>query len=397
MLTLKTFFWFFLFIVFYAYFGYGILLFVLVTLKKMFASPKKTLNTESLPEITLFIAAYNEKDYVKAKLDNTYALDYPADKLKIVWITDGSDDGTPDEIRRYADNRVEVYHVPERGGKIGAMNRGMKFIKSPFVVFSDANTMLGQESIRRIATLFSNPKVGCVSGEKRVVAVGNESASATEGIYWKYESKLKQWDAELYSVVGAAGELFAIRTELYQEVEPDTLLDDFIISLRIAMNGYTIQYDPQAYAQEHPSANVKEELKRKVRISAGGIQSVLRLKSLLNIFKYGTLSFQYISHRVLRWTLAPVGLPIVFVSSGVLSVINTEMGQNNLYQLAFVAQVVFYLTAFLGYLFERKKKRVKLLYLPYYFWIMNYAVFLGFRRFMKGKQSVNWERARRAG
>ena len=162
------------------------------------------------------------------------------------------------------------------------------------MVFSDANTLLGRDSVRIIVDLFRNPKVGCVSGEKRIhQKQADAAAGAGEGLYWKYESTLKKWDAELYSVVGAAGELFAVRTELFHEVEPDTLLDDFIISLRIAMQGYTIQYNPDAYAIETASANVKEELKRKIRISAGGIQSIIRLKKLLNIFKYGTLSFQY--------------------------------------------------------------------------------------------------------
>jgi len=396
MLLLKILFWFFAVTIVYSYIGYGIVLFILVRIKRIFGIKKEKLPENDLPDITLLIAAYNERDYVRKKLENSYSLEYPKNKLKIVWITDGSDDGTPDVIRELADDRTFVYHVPERGGKIGAINRAIQFVTSPIVVFSDANTMLGKESIIRIARLFNDPKVGCVSGEKRVVATGNEAASASEGVYWKYESKLKQWDAELYSVVGAAGELFAVRTNLFEKVEPDTLLDDFIISLRIAMRGYTIQYDPQAYAEEHPSANVKEELKRKVRISAGGIQSIVRLAPLLNIFRYGLLSFQYISHRVLRWTLAPLGLPVVFLSSLAL-MFSQEPYSAGFYTAAFLLQTIFYLLVIAGYMLEILNTRVKLLYVPYYFWIMNYAVFLGFKRYIKGKQSVNWERAKRAG
>ena len=129
-----------------------------------------------------------------------------------------------------------VYHLPERNGKISAMNRGIQFVKTPIVIFSDANTLLGKESVKRIVTLFGNPKVGCVSGEKRIINKESDVASgAGEGLYWKYESALKKWDAELYSVVGAAGELFAIRTALYRHVEKDTLLDDFMISLRVVI------------------------------------------------------------------------------------------------------------------------------------------------------------------
>jgi cellulose synthase/poly-beta-1,6-N-acetylglucosamine synthase-like glycosyltransferase len=243
--------------------------------------------------------------------------------------------------------------------------------------------------------LFADPKVGCVSGEKRIYSKEKDAAAgAGEGLYWKYESTLKKWDAELYSVVGAAGELFAIRTELFQEVERDTLLDDFIISLRVAQKGYTIQYDPEAYAIESASANVKEELKRKVRISAGGIQSVIRLRSLLNFFKFGTLSFQYISHRVLRWTLAPLSLLFMIPINFVLA-LSESFSTTGFFTILFYLQILFYVAALLGWYLENKSIKVKILFVPYYFFIMNLSVFLGFNRYIKGKQTVNWERAKR--
>ncbi|NVO19557.1 MAG: glycosyltransferase family 2 protein [Bacteroidetes bacterium] len=394
MTTLKIIFWLLLFIVFYAYVGYGLLLFIIIRFRRMMGFGKAMNMVENYePEVTLFIAAYNEKDFVAEKIRNSKELDYPAEKLHMVWVTDGSDDGTPDEIRKF--EGVTVHHLPQRNGKIGAMNRGMKFVESPIVVFCDANTMLGRESIRRIVKLFSNPMVGCVSGEKRIFNKEKDGAAgAGEGLYWKYESTLKKWDAELYSVVGAAGELFAIRTELYREVEKDTLLDDFIISLRVAQDGYTIQYDPEAYAIETASANVKEELKRKIRISAGGIQSVVRLSSLLNFFKYGTLSFQYISHRVLRWTLAPLSLALL-IPLGLIIALNEGIINLGLYNILFWMQVLFYLSALLGWYLENRSIRVKILFVPYYFFIMNLSVFLGLKRYLKGSQSVNWERAKR--
>jgi len=394
MLALKITFWSLLFIIFYAYVGYGILLYVIIKVRRLLGFGKVEEGAKEYePDVTLFIAAYNEKDFVAAKIQNSLELEYPKEKLHMVWVTDGSDDGTPDELKKYGG--VTVHHLPGRSGKIGAMNRGMKFVETPIVVFCDANTMLGKESIRRIVKMFSNPKVGCVSGEKRIFSKEKDAAAgAGEGLYWKYESTLKKWDAELYSVVGAAGELFAIRTALYQEVERDTLLDDFIISLRVAQSGYTIQYDPEAYAIETASANVKEELKRKIRISAGGLQSVVRLRSLLNVFKYGTLSFQYISHRVLRWTLAPLSL-LILIPTGLLLAINEGLFNFGFYSILFWMQVLFYCSALLGWYLENKSIKVKLLFVPYYFFIMNLSVFLGLRRFLKGSQSVNWERAKR--
>ena len=195
-------------------------------------------------------------------------------------------------------------------------------------------------------------------------------------------------------MVGAAGELFAIRTELWQEVEKDTLLDDFIISLRVAMGGHTIQYNPEAYAIETASANVKEELKRKIRISAGGIQSVVRLRALLNIFKYGTLSFQYISHRVLRWTLTPL-LLLLIIPINLILALNAGMNITNIYTLLFYGQIIFYVAALTGWFLENRKIKIKVLFVPYYFFIMNLSVFLGFKRYLKGSQSVKWERAKR--
>lgn len=388
--TLEIIFWILLAIIFYTYIGYGIVLFFMIRIKRLFKKKKEiVLSDDELPEVTLLIAAFNEQDYVKAKVENTQSLNYPQHKLIQIWVTDGSDDATPELLKAY--NNVEVLHKPERNGKIAAMNRGVKFVKSPIVIFSDANTLLGKESIRKIAEMFADPKTGCVSGEKRIFNADSEAASAAgEGIYWKYESTLKRWDAELYSAVGAAGELFAIRTELFKEVEADTLLDDFIISLRVAMQGYKIDYDPEAYAIETASANVKEELKRKIRIAAGGIQSIVRLYPLLNIFKYGILSFQYISHRVLRWTITPLALVLMLLINIVLAPFST------LFLVILGLQILFYLSALIGWVLENKKLKVKIFFIPYYFFIMNYAVFMGFGRYMKKSQSVNWERAKRA-
>jgi len=348
------------FIVFYTYVGYGIILFFIVRFRRLTGLYKPFVPHEDYePEVTLFITAFNEKDYVDMKMKNTLGLDYPAEKLRILWITDGSDDGTPELLKPYS--RAEVHHLPERRGKIAAMNRGIQFVSTPVVVFSDANTMLGRESIRRIVRLFSNPKVGCVSGEKRIAGKERDTAAGSgEGLYWNYEPTLKKWDAELYSVVGAAGELFAIRTELYREVEPDTLLDDFIVSLRVAAEGYTIQYDPEAYALESASASVKEELKRKIRISAGGIQSVVRLSSLLNVFRYGTLSFQYISHRVLRWTITPFAL-ILLLPVNILLTAGNGFTNPSLYSVLFWLQLLFYLSALAGWYLENRAVRNKLL------------------------------------
>lgn len=288
--TLEILFFVLLFIVFYTYVGYGILLWILVKIKQSFISfydtdePEQETcrngNNTDLPEITLFITAYNEEQVVDGKMKNCQELDYPKEKLHIVWVTDGSNDRTNEKLKAYPD--VTLLFVPERKGKTAAMNRGMGFVTTPLVIFTDANTFINPQAVREIVKCFNYPQVGCVAGEKRVDMYSTEGAvSGGEGLYWKYESWLKKMDYQLYSAIGAAGELFAIRTPLYEEMPEDTLLDDFMLSLRIAMKQYTIAYCDTAYALESGSADMKEEEKRKVRIAAGGLQSVYRLKELL--------------------------------------------------------------------------------------------------------------------
>nr|WP_320039765.1 glycosyltransferase family 2 protein [uncultured Bacteroides sp.] len=393
MKSLEITFWLSLIIVFYTYLGYGIVLYLLVKTKELFSKQKaKTLQTkENLPEVTLFITAFNEEAVVKDKMDNCRALDYSNDKLKIVWVTDGSNDNTNELLKAYPE--VTVLFQPERQGKTAALNRGMRFISSPIVIFTDANTMINREAIMEIASEFSDSKVGCVAGEKRIAAKEKDGAAGGgEGIYWKYESTIKALDSRLYSAVGAAGELFAIRKELFEEMERDTLLDDFILSLRIAQKGYKIAYCDKAYAIESASASMNEEEKRKVRIAAGGLQSIWRLRSLLNVFRYGTLSFQYISHRVLRWSLTPI---LLFLMLPLNIILVSEMS-TDIYVILLFLQVLFYVLGLWGYYLSTKQIKNKILFIPYYFLFMNVNVFKGFI-YLKNK-NINgiWEKAKRS-
>lgn len=375
-------------IVFYTYLGYGILLYIMVKIKEIFVKPRTLRLPEPLPEATLLIAAYNEEAIVASKMENCEDLDYPEDKLRLVWITDGSKDNTNEILKEYPE--TTVLYQPRRQGKTAALNRALPYVETPYVIFTDANTMLNKDAIREIVRQFSDPRVGCVAGEKRVEIQAEQGATAGEGIYWKYESALKRLDYRLYSAVGAAGELFAIRTSLFEQMPPDTLLDDFILSLRIAMKGYKIAYSKEAYALESASLNMREEEKRKVRIAAGGLQSVWRLRGLLNIFRYGTLSFQYISHRVLRWTLTPVALFALLPLNLFLACTG-----HILYTAILFLQLVFYLMGYVGYKMERRNLRNKLLFVPYYFLFMNINVIRGYSYLSKHKGTGTWEKARR--
>jgi cellulose synthase/poly-beta-1,6-N-acetylglucosamine synthase-like glycosyltransferase len=388
MIAYKIIFWLSLFVIAYSYVGYGILLYVMVRVKKLLQKIPKSSDHTYEPEVSLVVAAYNEEEFIHIKIKNTLELDYPREKLQVIFITDGSSDATPQIIR---DSPFELLHQPERRGKVAAMNRAIGYVKAPIVVFCDANTLLNKECIRELVKHYTEPKVGAVAGEKKVLAGADAQAAGAEGIYWKYESFLKRLDSEFYSVVGAAGELFSVRTHLFERAQEDTIIEDFVQSLKVCLKGYVVRYEPKAYATESASLSMRDEQKRKVRICAGAFQAMSMLRELFNIFKYPVLSFQFISHRILRWTLCPVCLVLVLISNiGIVLA-----GGDRIYTVLLGLQAVFYVLAIVGWLYANRNIKLKLLYIPYYFLFMNISVFMGFARFIQKRQTVLWEKAAR--
>ena len=275
--------------------------------------------------------------------------------------------------------------------KTHAMNRVMRLVRSKITIFTDANTLLNRDAVLEMTKRFIDPQVSAVSGEKRVLSDEiDDASSAGEGLYWRYESTLKKMGfRNSISTIGAAGELFAIRTLLYEEIPQDTVIEDFYLTMKTTINGFRIAYEPKAYAMEKASTSVREEFKRKIRICAGGFQAIRRMPQLLNFAKRPILAFQFLSHRVLRWTLAPLSLILIFTSSAFLALTSP------LYQLVFAVQVLFYSGAIIGFKFEHIKTRYKFIFIPCYFTMMNWAAIKGFFRFAFGNQSVVWERATR--
>jgi cellulose synthase/poly-beta-1,6-N-acetylglucosamine synthase-like glycosyltransferase len=345
---------------------------------------------EEMPPVTLIVTAYNEEKILEQKLRNTLAIDYPKDKLKILFVTDGSDDASVDLIKRHPS--VHLLHQTRRQGKYAAIKRAMRQVTTPFVVFSDANTMLNAECLRKIIIHYQNKKTGGVAGEKKILRNNYESVvGEAEGMYWQYESFMKKMDAEFYTVVGAAGELFSIRTELFRQMNDDIILDDFIISMQVCLQGFKMKYEPDAFATESPSVSLFEEEKRKTRISAGAYQSIVYLKECLNFFRYPRLSFQFISRRLLRWVFCPLAL----ISLLTTNIILLTKHDSSFFSSLLLAQTLFYVFAFFGLLFVRSGKRAGLFTIPFYFVFMNYCLVKGFIRFAKGKQTVLWEKSLR--
>jgi len=372
--------------VFYNYAGYAIIVYIFNKLTGSRQSIEKDPGFH--PTVAFIVAAFNEQDVIKQKIVNSLELDYPRDRIEFLFVTDGSSDDTAELITQSPG--IRLLHRPERGGKSAALNRAVNIATQDIIIASDANTLLNRDAVKNIVRHYRSANTGGVAGEKKVLdsAHGAKDVGEGEGLYWKYESALKKLDADFYSVVGAAGELFSLRRELYQPLSDNVVLDDFVLSLQVTQKGYRVRYEPDAYAMELPSFSMKDEQKRKIRIAAGGFQAIGMLSSLFAFWKYPRLTFLYVSHRVLRWTLSPLCLILTLLSNAFL----LPAGQE--YVALFVAQVAFYALSFLAWA-SPAIRRIKPAKLAYYFTFMNLSVILGFFRFLRGRQSATWEKARR--
>jgi len=383
-------FWILIAIAAYTYIGYGILIYVLV---KLFGKKpmKAQFDVRNAPTVSLIIPCFNEGPQLRDKVLNTLQLDYPVDKLEIIFICDGSSDGSEKIPMEF--EGIKTMYSPERKGKLAAMKRAVLECKGEILVFCDANTVLNKEAIQLLTLPYKDKNVGAVTGEKYILSDNDgEASSAGEGMYWKYESFLKKLDSDWSTLVGGAGELMSYRRSLFSFLPDDTILDDFMLTMRIAEDGYKVKYVPEARASEYASANVAEEMKRKIRIAAGGWQSISRLKKAINPIHNFNLFFQYVSHRVLRWTLTPFALVLIFILNHYLAFTSDAI----IYKVILLGQYIFYALALAGHLLQGRSIAVKGFFVPYYFYVMNYCAIMGFQRFIKKSQAATWERAKRA-
>lgn len=381
---LELLFWLCFGILFLIYLGYG---FGLCLLSRFFSSPPQNwASINEIPSVCIVIPAYNELNCLPAKLANTLSLDFPFDKLSILVITDGSTDGS--DALNWPDERVRLLHQAQRQGKSAAVNRALGYSDSEITVITDANTLLSPDALLAITAPFQWGTIGAVAGEKRVQADRGNSAS-NEGLYWKYESLVKRWDARFYTIVGAAGELFAFRTQLFKPLEPDAILDDFVLSVRIVEQGFRVAYAPRAKATEQASPSLMAEWKRKIRISAGVFQSLPRLELPFKPFKWPRAWFVFFGHRWMRWMLAPTLLPLFLLCHLCLGIEN-----QGAWMATALLHLGLYSWALLGLALSRLQLKIPLFYTPMYFLMMNAAIVAGALRHLRGEQSVLWEKVR---
>ena len=338
-----------------------------------------------LPLVSLLIVAHNEEDVIEERIRNALAIDYPSDRLEIVIALDGCTDGTSAIVQRYQSHGVRLLEFPQNRGKSTALNHAFESLNGEIVVLSDANTEMEPTAVHRLTPWFSDPRVGVVCG--RLVLIDPISACNVDSHYWKYETFMKRCEGRLGALLGANGAIYAIRKDLFQPIPNQTLIDDFVIPLLAKLNsGCLIIYEPTAVAREETPADVRSEFRRRTRIGAGGFQSIGMLWRLVDP-RQGWVALSFLSHKVLRW-LCPFFMIGAFVS-------NLLLLDNSFYRFVLMSQLGFYLVSVLVAFLPSSTKVLKPLRLATMFTSMNLALFMGFWRWLLGRQNGVWARTSR--
>jgi cellulose synthase/poly-beta-1,6-N-acetylglucosamine synthase-like glycosyltransferase len=387
---MTTVFWISAILLFHTYFGYAVSVWLISHLRKRSGISQHA--PEYKPRIAFIIPAYNEAAVIGEKCRNTLALDYPSDLVDIIVVTDGSTDETAQLASQCAG--VRVLHTAVRAGKAAALNRAVAAAgDAEVLVFSDANSMLSKDALQRMMHHYADPATGGVSGEKRVDLVAGHPVNG-EGIYWQYESAMKRLDADFFSLIAAAGELFSIRKKLWQPIPEDTILDDLHLTLSVCLQGWRFRYEPRAVATEPPSPSLADERERKIRIAAGAFQILFRFRTLWWPFGHFRLWYIFISRRVFRWVVAPCCLILMLMSN--LWIMADAGSCHPIYQLACWAQLLGYASATVGWGLIRTQRHAPWIFqVCFYLVFMHLSMFLGLARFLSGKQTSVWRKSPR--
>ena len=339
---------------------------------------------EAWPSVSLVVAAHDEAGCIGEKLENSLSLDYPPDRLEVLIGSDGSSDGTDALVRAHPDPRVRLSAAP-RAGKTSVLNRCIPAAGGEVVVLSDANTWIEAGALKALVRHFADPEVGAVCG--RLQLYNPTRAEYEESAYWKYESWLKALEGTQGAVVGANGGLYAIRRGLFTALPPSTIVDDFVIALRLLDQGYQVRYEPMALALEETTEDYGREFGRRARIAAGNFQSLGLVPGLLSPTR-GFPAFAFWSHKVLRW-FAPALMVLALAA-------NAALLDVPFYRVTMAVQVAFYCLAALGSVAVGPSLVRRISGIAYYFVTMNLAIAVGFWRFLRNSQAAAWERTARA-
>lgn len=373
-------FWISVSLVVYTYFGYPMVIWLLA---RVFGQrPGIPASPAMWPTVSLLIAAYNEETEIAKRIENALAMDYPSDRLEIVIASDGSSDKTCSIVHSYQDRGVTLFDYQERSGKPAVLNRSVSRLRGEIVVFSDANSITNPDAMKNLVRWFSDETVGAVCG--RLVLVDSFTGQNVDSIYWKYETFLKKCENNLSALLGSNGAIYALRRSWYPAIPDDTIVDDFVIPLRVKMlQKCKIVYDCDAIAHEDTPADISSEFQRRSRIGAGSFQAIGLLWKLLHP-RFGWTAFTFLNHKIMRW-LCPFMLIMALGT-------NLALLHISFFQWMLAAQVVFYLLAALGGYLPSQPRFLRILRLATMFTGMNAALLVGFFRWLLGTQRATWHR-----
>lgn len=380
MLSEEIFFWASVLLLSYTYLGYPALMYAWAALR---GRPHRKQRIQ--PTVSVVAVAHNEATRVAQRLENLLSLDYPRCQLEILFASDGSTDDTVERARAYEPKGIRVIAFNRRRGKPAVLNDIVPEARGDVVVLADVRQRFEPGALRALVAPFADVQVGAVSGE----LILNQNAKGTSvgegiGFYWRYEKFMRRSESQVDSAVGATGAIYAIRRELFRPVPEDTILDDVVIPIRIARQGYRVLFEPDARAYDGAAATAAEEFTRKVRTITGNFQLFAREGWILNPFR-NRLWLQTVSHKGFR-LLTPVLLSGAFAANLLL------LGLP-FYRLAFAGQVVFYAAALGGHALRNAKRKIPLFSFPYVLCLLSWATVVAFFRFVTGSQAVTWEQA----
>lgn len=380
----KFIFWVSVSLVFYTYFGY---LALLLVLSLFFRKPVH--KKDIIPEVTIIIAAHNEEDVIRSKIDNTLSLDYPAKNLEIIVVSDCSTDNTDSIVNEYLNRGVRLIRQKVRGGKTEAQNAAVREARGEIIFFSDASTSYSKDVLKKILRNFNDPRVGCVEGKLIFSDPESERIGLEKGLLTRIETWIRIIESKVGSVLGVSGCVYAVRKTLYKEMDK-SLVSDLGISFVIVDQGFRVVFEKEAVVYEKPASSRKEEFKRNVRtVCQGWVATALLRKQILrmfDVFNFKFFAIQFISHKLLRW-ITPFLLLSVFISNSFI--ILSE--KSSVYAVLFIIQICIYsaflLDAILGYTMLNKNRIFQTVS---YFLTYNVAAIMGLWKFISGEKKNSW-------
>ncbi len=337
-----------------------------------------------LPSVALLIAAYNESLVIARKIGNSFAQDYPQEKLEIIVGSDGSTDGTDEIVKSFVDPRLRLVRLDGRNGKPLVLNRLVAETQAEIVVITDADVELDSQILRKMCRHFADPRIGVVSCGWYIMPVTDAVFGGEGEQYAAHINVTKALESQVGGVSGGTGMCLAIRHSLYQPFAPGSANDDTTPMLWAVLAGKHAVWDPNAKAYEHASRSFREEFRRRIRIGAGNFQTLARYWRVL-LPRYGIAAYTFTSHKAIRWTM-----PFLMIAILVTSLVLAE--NSTLYRGVLVVQLIGYAIAALGALLVAFRIKLPPVTSLFHFVAMNAALFLGFFRYLKqGDRKFVWE------